>query len=227
MFSSAILPFKFSEAKLLVDLKSCEVFEFSQHFNRDDFSGDWKCISLRSKDGDPSNIKAFSPNGEFMDTPLLLECPYFEEIVTSLKCDKESIRLLNLTAGSKIHEHTDHNLGYEDGVFRLHIPITTNKDVVFYIDNQLVVMEVGDCWYGDFNAPHLVENNGKIDRVHLVIDCIRNEWSDAIFEKLGYDFSKENTPIQYSEETKQMIIENLKLLKTPTSEQLIQDLLNS
>ena len=227
MFNSAILPFKFSEAKLLEDLKSCEAFEFPQHFNKDDFSGDWKCISLRSIDGDPSNVIAFSSKGEFKDTLLLKECPYFEEIATSLKCDKESIRLLNLTAGSKIHEHTDHDLGYENGVFRLHIPIATSKDVLFYIDNQLVIMEVGDCWYGNFNAPHRVENNGESDRIHLVIDCIRNEWSDALFENLGYDFSKENAPAEYSEETKQSIIENLKLLNTPTSERLIQDLLNS
>jgi len=227
MMNSAILPFNFSETKLLENLKTCEAFQFPQHFNQNDFSGDWKCISLRSIDGDPSNITAFSPHGEFRDTNLLKKCPYFEEVLAGLECDKESVRLLNLTAGSKIHEHTDHDLGYDNGVFRLHIPITTNKDVLFYIDRKLVVMEVGSCWYGNFNTPHRVENNGKTDRIHLVIDCIRNEWSDTLFKKLGYDFSKENALIEYSEETKQLMIEQLKLLKTSTSDRLIQDLLNS
>lgn len=225
MLASAILPFKFSEAKLLEDLKICEAFEFPRHFNTADYSGEWKSISLKSLDGDPNNIFAFSPCKKFVDTPLLSRCPYFKQVIDSFKCDKDSIRLLNLGPGSKIHEHVDMDLGYEDRVFRLHIPIKTNKDVLFYLDNSLVTMKVGSCWYGNFNLPHRVENNGKTDRIHLVIDCKRNEWTDDLFLKLGYDFTKENLPEVYSEETKKLIIAELKLQNTQAANELIKQLI--
>lgn len=223
-FYSAKLPFHFSEKRLAQDLKNCESLVFSDHYNTADYSGEWKIIALRSMDGDPNNIRAFSLTGEYENTPLLDSCPYFRELIDVFECEKESIRLLNLTPGSKIHEHTDHNLGYEDGIFRIHIPISTNSDVHFYINDERLRMEVGDCWYGNFNLPHKVENNGKKDRVHLVIDCKRNAWSDTLFAKLGYDFTKESEPNQYSEETRQMIIDELKRHNTVVSQELIEKL---
>jgi len=226
-FSSACFPFTFSEDRLLEEYKICEGFAFSEHYNKADFAGSWKLIALRSMDGATDTIGAFSPSGEFMNSPLLEKCEYFKEIIAKFECEKESIRLLNLCAGSKIHEHTDLELGYEDGVFRVHVPITTNEDVRFYINKELVTMDVGSCWYGNFNLPHAVENNGTSDRIHLVMDCKRNAWSDALFAKLGYDFEQENQQIAYSEEEKQRIVEELQRQGTEVSQELIENILKS
>jgi len=144
-FASARFPFEFSKDQLIEDYKTCETFAFSEHYNATDYEGSWKLIALRSMDGAVDNVRAFSLTGEFVDTPLLEKCTYFKEIIDLFDCEKESIRLLNLSAGSRIHEHTDLDLGYEDGLFRVHVPITTNNDVRFYINKELVTMEVGSC----------------------------------------------------------------------------------
>ena len=226
-FASARFPFTFSEDQLLEDYKICEEFTFSEHFNKADFAGSWKLIALRSMDGATDTIGAFSPSGEFMDTPLLEKCEYFKAIIATFECEKESIRLLNLCAGSKIHEHIDFELGYEDGVFRVHVPIATNEDVRFYINKELVKMEVGSCWYGNFNLPHAVENNGTSDRIHLVMDCKRNAWSDALFAKLGYDFEAEGKSPAHSEHEKKRIIEELEQQGIEISQELMDSILKS
>jgi hypothetical protein len=83
---------------------------------------------------------------------------------------------LKLTAGSRIREHRDYDLGFAEGQMRLHIPVTTNPDVQFFLDAHRVELQEGECWYLDLSLPHWVENRGATDRIHLVIDCELNEW---------------------------------------------------
>jgi hypothetical protein len=219
------LPFHFSEEKLVADLEICKNYDFTSHFNKNDYSGQWTSIALRSQNGEMNNIFAL-PQGEanYKNTELLQKCGYFEEIINSFECEKESIRLLNLKPGSVIKEHTDHNLGYEDGIFRIHIPITTNENVHFFIDSKEVKMLPEECWYGNFNLPHSVRNDGKTDRIHLVMDCLGNEWSDTLFLECGYNFDVEKEQPQYSRETKLQMIEQLKFMNTETSERMIAEL---
>ncbi|MDT0556328.1 aspartyl/asparaginyl beta-hydroxylase domain-containing protein [Patiriisocius hiemis] len=217
------LPFSFLEEELVNDFKICLENKFTDHFNSSDYEGVWSSISLRSPSGSISDIKAHS-NNNFIDTKLLDACSYFKEIIGQFKCEKESIRILNLEPNSKIKEHRDLNLGYEDGVFRIHIPIITNNEVLFFINNKLVKMAVGSCWYGNFNLPHRVENNGATQRVHLVMDCIRNNWSDTLFEKIGYDFSFEKKEPIYDIKTKRKMIEALKLQDNEAAKELITTL---
>ncbi|MDN3724476.1 aspartyl/asparaginyl beta-hydroxylase domain-containing protein [Aequorivita sp. SDUM287046] len=219
------LPFHFSEAKLLKDLELCNAYNFTSHFNKNDYSGEWNSIALRSQNGEMDNIFALPQAEEkYKDTALLQKCIYFKEIIDSFECEKESIRLLNLKPGSIIKEHTDYNLGYEDGIFRIHIPITTNEEVHFFINFEEVKMRPKECWYGNFNLPHSVRNDGETDRIHLVMDCLRNDWSDNLFAECGYNFEDENKQTQYSGETKLQMIEQLKLMDTETARALISEL---
>jgi aspartyl/asparaginyl beta-hydroxylase (cupin superfamily) len=103
-------------------------------------------------------------------------------VLATFQCELEAVRLLKLRAGSSIREHKDYNLGYEDGEVRFHIPVLTNPDVEFYLNQQRVVMNEGECWYLNFNLPHRVVNNSVTDRVHLVIDCVVNDWVRALLE---------------------------------------------
>lgn len=219
------LPFHFSEEKLLADLEICKNYNFTSHFNKNDYSGEWTSIALRSQNGEVDNIFAL-PQGEekYKDTQLLQECHYFREIVDSFECEKESIRLLNLKPGSVIKEHTDYNLGYEDGIFRIHIPITTNEKVHFFINSNEIKMLPSECWYGNFNLPHSVRNDGEIERIHLVMDCLRNDWSNNLFAENGYHFDSENTKPEYSRDTKLQIIEQLKLMNTETAREMVSQL---
>lgn len=62
------------------------------------------------------------------------------------------------------------------GQLRLHVPITTNPEVQFFLDAHRLDLKAGECWYLDFSLPHWIENRGATDRVHLVIDCELNGW---------------------------------------------------
>ncbi|RZS99713.1 aspartyl/asparaginyl beta-hydroxylase domain-containing protein [Aquimarina brevivitae] len=218
------LPLFFSTSQLLKDLDHCKKYDFTDHYNQQDYSGTWTSIALRSSSGNPEEVFATaSSSNNYKDTELLTKCLYFKEIIEGFKCPKLSIRLLNLSAGSLIKTHTDHNLSYEDKEFRIHIPITTNDLVDFTIGDHKVEMLPGECWYGDFTLPHSVENHGNTDRVHLVLDCVRNEWTDTLFKKAGYDFAikKEHN---YDPDTKAKMIEELQKMNTPTANQLITNL---
>ena len=133
------------------------------------------------------------------------------------------MRLLSLSPNSYIKEHTDSDGGYEDGFFRIHIPIQTNDKVIFTVNKKPLPMREGECWYANFNKPHFVSNQGETDRIHLVIDCLRNYWSDQLFATFGYDFEEEKKS-KYDQQTKLMMIEQLSLMKTEAADNLIKQL---
>ncbi|MBP6409483.1 MAG: aspartyl/asparaginyl beta-hydroxylase domain-containing protein [Pseudarcicella sp.] len=215
---------QYDVVKLKSDLKNCQKYKWPLHFNQNDFTGHWSSIALRSISGNESDISS-QANATYKDTQLLDECHYFKEIITNFQCPLESVRLLSLSPNSYIKAHKDPDAGYEDGFFRIHIPVQTNSDVVFTLNNQTLAMKEGDCWYANFNLTHFVANNGNQDRIHLVIDGIRNQWSDQLFEKHGYDLSLKSND-NLDEKTKQLVIENLKQINTPTAKKLIENLIN-
>ena len=195
------------------DLKVCEDAEWKSHYNRQDYAGSWTSISLRSGSGKTDDIRAF-PYETYADTPLLDKCPYFRWAIAWFECDKEAIRLLRLDPFSKIKEHNDRGACYEEGDFRIHIPIITNEQVIFRVNKHLVPMKEGECWYANFDLPHSVENNSDTPRVHLVIDCKRNEWSDGIFERAGFELSAIPDRRRMDNKTKRLVIDQL--LRNPT-----------
>ena len=133
--------------------------------------------------------------------------------------------MLRLGPGSEIKEHVDNDTSYEDGFFRIHIPIITNSEVFFYVDKKRVPMKMGECWYANFQLPHSVENKSNEPRIHLTLDCLRNDWSDQLFAEMGFDinYSKENN--SYSEEVKEQIIDELSRNPSELNNKLIADLL--
>ena len=119
---------------------------------------------------DPHTIESFAA------TKLLERCPNIAEFLKRFQCPLRAVRLLRLAAGSVIREHRDFDLGLADGLVRVHVPLRTNPDVVFFLDAHRMEMREGECWYLDLSLPHWVENRGASDRIHLVIDCEVNQW---------------------------------------------------
>lgn len=218
------LPFTFDPTQLSADLERCLRAEWPAHFNQRDYSGAWTSISLRSASGRPDDIASVPGAAGYRDTPLLDECPYLRQVADAFDCEKETIRLLRLGAGSVIHEHRDPGAGYGDGFFRLHIPITTNTETAFVVDGHELVMQPGECWYADFSRPHSVANRGSTDRVHLVIDGLRNEWSDDVFRRAGYDFDEEARARAADPHTTRQVIEMLRARGTETDLRLAAEL---
>lgn len=204
------------EQELQIALNS----DWANHFNTKDYEGDWKSISLRSASGETSDIFANYTDQPFKDTPLLDELPYIKSILNDWKCEKETIRFLALYPGSEIKPHKDPGCSYQDGNFRIHIPILTNAKVDFIVDNENNKLEPGTCWYMDFSKEHSVKNAGDTVRIHLVLDCLRNEWSDQLFEKYGYKAPEK----KMSMEEVRMVIAQLETHQTETANNLIANL---
>jgi hypothetical protein len=87
-----------------------------------------------------------------------------------------------LAAGSRIHEHNDHDLMAESGVARIHVPVTTNPGVTFVLNGTPVAMAPGEAWYLRLSDPHAVRNEGPSDRVHLVLDVVVDTWLERMLE---------------------------------------------
>lgn len=206
--SSSKLPISFSIDKLQKDLVLCENDLWTPHFNTNRYEGNWTSISLRSESGLSNDIMSFA-NTTYKNTSLLDRCVYFKEIMDWFECNKEAVRLLRLDPKSEIKEHVDNDTSYEDGFFRIHIPIITNDDVFFYVDKKRVPMKMGECWYANFQLPHSVENKSSEPRIHFTLDCIRNDWSDELFTKMGFDINESSRKKQYSDEVKQQMIAEL------------------
>jgi hypothetical protein len=175
--SSLKLPFQFDAALLQADLNQILAAEFVPHFNTQYYQGDWSVVPFRSVGGRANHIYPDpTAKNAFADTPLLERCSHVRSVLAALPCPQQAVRFLRLKAGSTIREHRDYQLGYEDGEVRLHIPVVTNPQVEFVLNAVRVQMQAGECWYHDFNLPHHVANRGTADRVHLVIDCVVNDW---------------------------------------------------
>jgi hypothetical protein len=176
------LPFAFDSRRLKADLAQIQPGEWVDHFNKSIYEGDWSGVALRSVGGAPMQLYPDpTATGSFADTALLARCPYYQTVLRTFECPLTAVRLLRLKAGSSIREHRDYRLGYEDGEVRLHIPVLTNPAVAFFLNGQRVWMEEGECWYLNVNLKHRVDNQSTTDRIHLVIDCVVNEWLAAFF----------------------------------------------
>lgn len=171
------LPLRFEPSLLQADLAGMLAGEYVPHFNTAYFEGDWSAVPLRSVGGRATAIYPDpTAKNQFADTALLARCPYVRQVLAALPCPQQAVRFLRLKAGSIIKEHRDHELGFDDGEVRLHIPVITNPAVEFVLNQVRVIMNEGECWYLNVNLSHRVANRGATDRIHLVIDCVVNDW---------------------------------------------------
>ncbi len=176
------LPFKFDTHLMQHDLLRFTPEEWTPHYNIHYYEGDWSGIALRApKDATDKLFPDPLAKSGYENTGFLQRCTYLPEVLSEFKCELESARLLKLAAGSAIREHRDYFLGYEDGVVRVHIPVETNPNVEFFHNGQRVEMQKGEAWYLNFNLMHSVVNKSTEDRVHLVVDCVLNDWLDSFF----------------------------------------------
>lgn len=173
------LPLAFDPGGLQRDLEALAAAPWTSHYVPANFEGDWSVIPLRAPKGTAglhpvAQIYAGSEVREFEDTPLMAGCPTFRHAAGAFGAEPRVVRLMRLTPGSSIKEHADPDLAAEDGMVRIHVPVTTNPDVVFEVNRRPVAMSPGEAWYLRLSDPHRVANRGATDRVHLVLDFTLN-----------------------------------------------------
>ena len=181
MISTLKLPFSFDVRSLKDELRTFAAEDWTPHFNTQYYEGDWSGIALRAAENAHLDLYPDPTAEKFVDTKAFSVCPSVAEILKSFECETESVRFLRLGAGASIREHRDHKLSVEDGVARVHIPVKTSDAVQFYLAGERVDMKEGEAWYLNFNLPHRVMNNSSEERIHLVVDCIANEWLRSFF----------------------------------------------
>lgn len=190
MISKCKVPLTFDSVQLKRDLTLIKPADWVPHFNTGYYEGEWSGVALRSVGGVSTQLYPDpNANGTVEDTEVLSRCKNISEVLTKFECPVRSARLLKLAAGAVIKEHRDYQLGFAEGEIRLHIPITTNPDVEFFLAGEKVVMNEGECWYLDFGLPHRVQNNGSTDRVHLVVDCVVNTWLEQMLSVAAGELS--------------------------------------
>lgn len=178
------LPVRFSANRLQNDLAVAGTGKWRSILD-DRPDGHWTGVALRSHDGQATTMEYAGE--DYRDTPLLTALPYARDVLQFFQCDLMRVRFLALHSGAVIPEHRDVAPGYARPQVRLHLPITTNEQVVFRVGGQDLRMRPGELWFVDVTRPHAVANHGGNTRVHLVIDCVLNNWLRKLIEAGSFD----------------------------------------
>jgi hypothetical protein len=180
------LPLRFDPTALERDLRGlADVTPVAQpsHYH----SGEWAGVALYSPGGRADTASTDATADPSSASPLLARCPYFQEVIEAFRCPKITVRLLQLPPGARIDYHTDRALNFQHGMIRVHVPIVTHPEVVFYIAHRRFSWKPGETWYGDFSFPHMVENRSQIVRVHMVLDLVVDDFVLGLFPRWFVD----------------------------------------
>ena len=217
----------FDAGKMQQEIDALHTQYWKQHYNTNNFQGQWTVLPLRSVGGTIENIVSVHASATkqtvYKDTALLQGCTYLQTVINYFECEKTAVRLMKLHAGAIIKEHTDHDMNFEEGEARFHIPVITNPQVNFILDDERVPMLEGECWYLNLSLKHSVTNRGNADRIHLVIDCIVNDWVRDLFatQYVQRKMTEPKVHHQNKSDTLQ-IIKELRLMNTATATALAE-----
>ena len=156
------LPLRFDVEQLKKELAYFDKQTWMPHPN--DLKGN-SAMPLISKGGRDND----DFHGAMQVTPHLKRCEYMQQILASFGEVFGRSRLMKLGPGCEVSLHTDTNHHWHSRV-RIHIPITTNPEVIFHCGKSKVHMQAGECWIFDAWQQHKVVNSSQLTRVHLVID---------------------------------------------------------
>ncbi|MDV5172538.1 aspartyl/asparaginyl beta-hydroxylase domain-containing protein [Photobacterium rosenbergii] len=186
IFSQLSLP----DAPVLTDSRWCDSnrnddSRWLSHVNKACFEGNWSVLPLRGlmkHAGQSPILQAFnfeetaSPD-DYQNYPVLRdEFPCLERFLQLFPCSVLSARLMRLDPGSEIKPHRDSGLDISNGQARLHYCLRSDPGVEFMVSDQLLRIAEGELWYINAAAEHAVYHRGHTPRIHLVFDCIVNDW---------------------------------------------------
>ena len=158
------LPLSFDHEKLAEEISQFSDDDWRAHPTG--FEGNSSLI-LVSMDGEEND----GFKGPMKPSPRLAKSPYIRQIMARFRTVIGRSRLMRLTPGASVSQHTDSHYFWRDHL-RIHIPIITDPRVAFYCDTEEVHMAAGESWTFDNWLEHSVENRSDKPRIHLVIDTV-------------------------------------------------------
>lgn len=133
-------------------------------------------IRFMEYDWNPGSPVVVLDKNDIIDLEAKLQ---IEAILQDLELEYDSkavrIELVKMLAQTSIRPHVDGG----DMLYlirRCHIPLVTHKDVSFTVLNNTVNMKVGKAYEINNGMPHSVINNSNVDRIHLIVDLLPNEY---------------------------------------------------
>jgi|SRR6267154_725530 len=111
--------------------------------------------------------------------PSINQLPMIRNIALGLMTKMSAVHLggiliTKIPPGGRIEPHIDNNWHANFFNCKLYIPIQSNQKCFNRCEDEVVVMNSGECWYFNNNVEHEVINNGNDDRITLII-CMRVE----------------------------------------------------
>ncbi len=172
------LPFQFDVEKLRADVLKITENDFYIYYRVHTLRGPAHQIDPTLPFPQAADDYADGSWCDWLDTKDLKEATYLNEVVNFFKQNTtvNLVRILRLDKEEKVKEHTDPTLAIhiKKSMVRLTIPIFNNNEK-FYLNNSIVPMKAGECWYMRLSDPHYIEN-GSTERINLTIDIIPNDW---------------------------------------------------
>lgn len=173
------LPFTFDAGRILKEIHNMNLNEFV-HYNVIPLRSPAHIVDPSLPFPPPADDYADGSWTEWLDTENLKSSPYLTSVIDTFRkhTDVTLVRVLRLEAGGILHRHVDATLGIEieRSVIRLTIPVYSNDQVQFLLNDTHVPMQPGECWYMRLSDPHEVTNKGTTERINISIDMIPNEW---------------------------------------------------
>jgi len=166
------LALRFDPDQLAADLDHVHETWWAKHVGPY-HDGAWESVSLWAPRGDLNEQS--SRGGAFAATPALRFCRYVTEVLDQVPAERNRVRLMRLRPGGHILRHSDPLHTIARGLVRLHLPMLTNPDVRFTVNDVRVPLQAGEMWHVDVRFPHEVANLGSTMRVHLVMDFLPND----------------------------------------------------
>jgi hypothetical protein len=164
------LPFNFDAERLTQEVLAFDDSEWMPHPQGHKGNMALPLISLNGEMNDGCN-------GPMQATEKLERAPYMKQVLASFDEVFGRSRLMGLAAKCAVPQHFDAIYHWHNRV-RIHIPIITDPQVLFYCGDTHVHMAAGETWIFDSWRKHRVENASDRNRVHLVIDTAgsKNFW---------------------------------------------------
>jgi len=171
------LPFRFDASILKAEIAQFEKSDYSDIYNPSVTLETLWLKHLIQPVGGPDD------DAKFVPTESLKKCPHLLSVFETFQCRVETFRIHTLDAGAHIRPHQDTGYAFEMGKVRLHIPIQTNEKVKILLNGKPIHMQEGECWYCNFDIIHEVINHSEVGRIHLILDCMVNDWLTEVFHK--------------------------------------------
>ncbi|MGS2726068.1 aspartyl/asparaginyl beta-hydroxylase domain-containing protein [Psychroserpens sp. BH13MA-6] len=174
----AKLPFHFESDKMYAEYVALQPKNF-EYYNVIMLRAPAHTVDNSLPEPPPADDYADGSWTDWMNSEALNASPYLKSIVEQFdEITKVTlVRLLRLAPNAQVKAHKDPTLGLEieKSVIRLTIPILSNDDVTFYLNQIPVDMKPGECWYLKLTDTHHVVNDGDQERVNLTIDMQPND----------------------------------------------------